>query len=138
MFLFRPNIRPLFRRNRNFAETLIFGRNSPKPNIRSVTSYNAEQSKLDKFWKLMINCYQNQKFNDFKFLINFVVIEQFNVNTEIRYIFIHIHICVHVLLDRKWNKNNLMLSLMLTSYKILKLSTAMIFLNCSCSIFYFG
>ena len=101
LFRFGPNIRPLFRRNRIFAETLIFGRNSPKPNIRSVTSYNAEQSKLDKFWKLMINCYQNQKFNDFKFLINFVVIEQFNVNTEIRYIFIHIHICVHVLLDRK-------------------------------------
>ena len=42
MFRFRPNIRPFFRRNRNFAETLIFGRNwpKPKPNIRSVTTDN--------------------------------------------------------------------------------------------------
>ena len=41
MFRFGPNIRPLFRRNQNFAETLIFGWNlpKPKPNLRLVTNY---------------------------------------------------------------------------------------------------
>ena len=42
MLRFRPKIRPFFHRNRNFAKTLIFGRNSPKPkpNVLSHTSNN--------------------------------------------------------------------------------------------------